>query len=264
VATDRKLKGELLERLGVSPQRLSQLAKARKRELPMSTEQAVYTIAHDEGVDISKYLTSDETTEVRRLVSDLRNGGRGRQASPAPRKRRRVSPPKEVRVKIAGVDVGQIPALKQSHAEDAKRMSERVYPTLYIFENSVRDLIERVLKAAHGSDWWKQAVPTKVRDTAEKHRKDEQKDPWHGARGKREIDYVFLNDLWAIIHHNWADFQDLFPNQAWVQTLITSDMNVSRRVFAHMSPLDAGDIANIEAAFRKWTKQLNAAKGNLP
>lgn len=137
-------------------------------------------------------------------------------------------------------------------------MSERVYPTLYIFENSVRDLIERVLRATHGDDWWVQAVPRSVRQTAEKHMAAEKKDPWHDARGRREIDYVFLNELWAIIRDNWADFKALFPNQAWVDSLVTSDMNVSRRVLAHMNPLGADDIGNIEAAFRKWTKQLQA------
>jgi hypothetical protein len=49
----------------------------------------------------------------------------------------------------------------------------------------------------------KQAVPKRVRETAAKHRKDKENDPWHGARGKREVDYVFLNELWAIIRHNW-------------------------------------------------------------
>jgi hypothetical protein len=70
--------------------------------------------------------------------------------------------------------------------------------------------------------------------------------------------------LWAIIKHNWTDFKDLFPSQAWVETLITSDMNVSRRPIAHMNPLAADDISNIEAAFRKWVKQLRAKKDELP
>ena len=33
----------------------------------MSTPHAVYTIAHDEGMDISKYLSAEETAEVRGL-----------------------------------------------------------------------------------------------------------------------------------------------------------------------------------------------------
>ena len=41
----------------------------------MSTPLAVYTIAHENGIDLSKYLSGDETAEVRRLLSELRAGG---------------------------------------------------------------------------------------------------------------------------------------------------------------------------------------------
>jgi Swt1-like HEPN len=263
--TNREIRIKVLAALGVSPQRLSQLVKDRKRELPMSTPHAVYTIAHEQGIDIAKYLDPEEVGEVRRLLTQL--GGRERLASRGESPRggggRRKPAPKEVKVTIAGVDVGKIPALSRAHAEDAKRMSERVYPTLYIFENSVRDVIERVLRAKHG-DWWREAVPKSVRETAQRHRKSEEKDPWHSARGRREIDYVFLNELWAIIKHNWAEFKALFPGQAWVESVITSDMNVSRRVLAHMNPLQGDDIKNIEAAFRKWVKQLQAVEDELP
>jgi hypothetical protein len=49
-----------------------------------------------------------------------------------------------------------------------------------------------------------------------------------------------------------------------VETLITSDMNVSRRVLAHMNPLAADDVKNIEAAFRKWVRQLQAVASLIP
>jgi hypothetical protein len=265
--TDSELRSDLLKQLGMTPSGLSRRAKARKTKVPMSTPLAVYTIAHDEGIDISRYLTPEETAEVRSLVAALRDDGPVRaQAAPKRREGKAAAAKKEVKVNIAGVDIGGVPALKKSHAEDAKRMSERVYPTMYLFENSVRDLIEGVLAAEYGKDWWSEAVPQSVQDTAEKHKKDEAKDPWHGARGKREIDYVLLVELWAIIRHNWPKFKNLFPNQAWVQTLITDDMNVPRRVFAHMNPLSADDISSLEAAFRKWTKTLRAADeaGKLP
>jgi hypothetical protein len=228
----------------------------------MSTPLAVYTIAHENAIDVAKHLSSDETAEVRSLVASLRSS----QAAPsaAPKRSAKVTGKKPVSVKIANVDVGKIPALKASHAQDAKRMSERVYPTLYLFENSVRDLIEAVLLAKHGKGWWALAVPAKVRQTSEKHKADEAKDPWHGARSGREIDYIFLNELWAIIKHNWDDFKQFFPDQAWIQTLITRDMNVSRRVLAHMTPLSADDITGIEAAFRKWVRQLRAVDGLIP
>ena len=169
-----------------------------------------------------------------------------------------------MKVTIAGVDIGTIPALKAQHATEAKVMSEKVYPTLYIFENSVRDLIERVLEAEFGPTWWTTATPGSVQQTAAKHRADEKNDPWHGRRGKREIDYVFLVELWAIIKHQWKYFKALFPNQAWVETVITNDMNVSRRVLAHMNPLAVDDVANVETRFKAWVKQLQAVEQLIP
>lgn len=259
--TNPAIRAELLGKLAVSPQRLSQLVAKRKRELPMSTPHAVYTIAHENGIDISKHLDAGETGEIRSLVASLGGQSGAVAASPS---RPTTRTPKNVKVKIGTVDVGKIPTLKESHAHDAKRMSERVYPTLYIFENSVRDLIETVLRSKHGKDWWAEGVPRKIRETASKHKADEAKDPWHGTRGGREIDYVFLVDLWAIVKHNWSEFQVLFPDQAWIQTLITRDMNVSRRVIAHMNPMSSDDIKGIEAAFRKWVKQLQAVESQIP
>jgi len=38
--------------------------------------------------------------------------------------------------------------------------------------------------------------------------------------------------------------------------LVTHDMNVSRRVVAHMNPLAVDDIKNVENALRKYEKVL--------
>jgi len=264
VATNKAIKNALLKKRDITPQRLSQLTNARKRELPMSTEHAVYTIAFEHGIDIAKELDVEETAEVRRLVSALRSNGTMTPEPRAPRPTKRTKVTKTVKVTIAGVDAGTIPALKPQHASEAKAMAEKVYPTVYIFENSVRDLIERVLQAQFGANWWTTATPGTIQKTAAKHKADEKKDPWHGRRGTRQIDYVFLVDLWAIIKHQWKLFKALFPNQAWVETLITNDMNVSRRPLAHMNPLSVDDVTNVEVAFRKWVKQLRAVEDMIP
>lgn len=262
MATNKAIKNALLKKRGITPQRLSQLTNARKRELPMSTEHAVYTIAFEHGIDIAKDLDAEETAEVRRLVSALRSNGTMKPEPKGQMKPTKVT--KTVKVTIAGVDVGTIPALKPQHASEAKVMAEKVYPTVYIFENSVRDLIERVLQAQFGANWWTTAIPGTIQKTAAKHKADEKNDPWHGRRGTREIDYVFLVDLWAIIKHQWKQFKALFPNQAWVETLISNDMNVSRRPLAHMNPLSVDDVTNVEVAFRKWVKQLRAVENLIP
>jgi hypothetical protein len=265
VATNKAIKNGLLKKRGITPQRLSQLTNARKRELPMSTEHAVYTIAFEHGIDIAKELDAGETAEIQRLVTALRSNGAGpSELKTVPKSTRATKSTKTVKVTIAGVDIGTIPALKARHATEAKLMSEKVYPTLYIFENSVRDLIERVLESEFGPKWWSTAIPGSVQQTAAKHKSDEKKDPWHGRRGKREIDYVFLVELWAIIKHQWKYFKALFPNQAWVETVITNDMNVSRRVLAHMNPLAVDDVTNVETRFKAWVKQLRAVEHLIP
>jgi hypothetical protein len=264
MATNRKLREALLKDLGVSRQRLSQLAKKRKSELPMSTEQAHYTIAHENGIDIAKYLSPDETAEVRNLVAQLPRRSAGVPQANGGRSPSAATKRKPALVTIAGVNVEKIPGLSASHASEAKQMAEKVYPMIYVFENSVRDVVERVLSAAIGSDWWSKAVPPKVKKRAADHKASEKKEPWHGRRGAREIDYVYLSDLWLIIKHQWTHFKNLFPSQAWVESLITSDMNVSRRPIAHMNPLAADDVSNLEAAFRKWVKQLKAVSKDLP
>jgi hypothetical protein len=130
----------------------------------MSTEHAVYTIAFEHGIDIAKELDAEETAEVRRLVSALRSNGTMKPEPKGPMKSTRVT--KTVKVTIAGVDVGTIPALKPQHASEAKVMAEKVYPTVYIFENSVRDLIERVLQAQFGANWWTTAIPGTIQKAA--------------------------------------------------------------------------------------------------
>jgi hypothetical protein len=265
VATNRAVREALLAQLSVTPQRLSQLVKKRKQQLPMTTEQAVYTIAHENGIDLSKELTKDETTEVRGLVAQLKSQIPAQPTQGGPAKAKKSSKPAPVKVVIAGVDVGEVAGLKATHAKEAKAMAERVYPTLYLFENSVRDLIERVLRAKYGPDWWSVAVSKKVRDKADEFKEAERKDTWHGKRGRRDLDYLLLTQLWTIIRDKWKDFEELFPQgQAWVQALIESDMNVSRRVIAHMNPLEEDDIKGLEASFRKWVKHLRAVEALIP
>ena len=231
----------------------------------METPYAVYTIACDEGIDISKYLTGKETAEVRDLMVQLRSASQTKSSSgTVPRKRKCAAKSKNVVIKIAGLEIDGIPGLKPMHATEAKQMAEKVYPMLYIFENSVRDIIERVLTASYGSDWWDIAVTKKVQEVASQRKDAQSKDQWHGARGQREIDYVDLSHLWLIVKHKWDLFKDLFPSQAWIESLITSEMNVSRRPIAHMNPISSSDVENVEAAFRKWVRQLQGVASSIP
>ena len=266
MATNPKIRKALLDKLAVTPQRLSQRAKAIKNKVPMSTEQAHYVLAHEEGIDISKTLTNDEVKEVRELYAHYRAAQQtnGAAAGPVAPRAKPKTKPKAAVVSIKGMGPLKLSVITKVHADEAKLMADQIYPRLYLFENSLRDVIERVLLDKHGTGWWS-TVPKKVRDAAAKHKADEGNDAWHGKRGSRELDYVLLTHLWDVINEQWPVFKEYFPNKSWVETLITNDMNVSRRVIAHMNPLNEDDARNVDAAFRKWAKQLkDRIEPNLP
>jgi|ERR1039458_7183566 hypothetical protein len=56
--------------------------------------------------------------------------------------------------------------LDEERLIDAKRMAV-VYSAIATFENSVRDLIAKVLLAEFGDDWWVQGVSEKIRKSAD-------------------------------------------------------------------------------------------------
>lgn len=264
--TDPDLRKALLTKLGISPQALSQRVAKRKRELPMGTPEAVYTIAFDSGIDISKFLSAEETEAVRHLVAQLNAAKPAIPGSPqAARSDKKGARPTSVLISIAGVKVAQLPGMTAATAKEAKTMSEKVYPTLYVFENSARELISVILRQAFGDGWWDQVVPRKVRDAAMRRKAGEADDPWHGRRGSEMIDYTLLSELPRIVSANdaWRHFEPLFGRKSFFEELV-NDLNVSRRVAAHMNPVSADDVRNIEVAFRKWSKTLKAKESLLP
>lgn len=68
MAADPRLRADLLKKLGgVTPQRLYQIVGDLKRNHgPMSTEDAMYVLAHQKGLDLTKYI---ERTRPRSIGS---------------------------------------------------------------------------------------------------------------------------------------------------------------------------------------------------
>lgn len=259
-----ELREHLQQKLGISSRHLRRLIANKAAELPSTNQQALFVLAHENAMRLTDYMTPEQIAEVRTLVQ---GGMPVAVPSRADRTRtiRKASSPRIVSMTIGTEKYGEVPALKSSHATEAKSMAERVYPLLYVFENSLRDLIELVLKAKYGDDWWTKAVPSKVREAADDLKEQEKKDTYHGKRGRRDIDYLLLTQLWKIVNHNWKDFDSFFPpGKHWIQSVIENDMNVARRPIAHMNPLEDDDIKNVESAFRKWVLNLQAVADKLP
>jgi len=230
---------------------------ARNRYGPMSSADACAVIASEKGLPIHKYLTSDEVMRVRGIIAaragigaattngGRRNGkGRGRTVV------------KEIVIDGARF-VTDDPILPSHIAEDARRMAG-VYPLTYVFENSVRELVVRVMEKKYGADWWKAPiVPNKVFDHVTTNKAGEKAVPWHGSRGTHDIHYTSIDDLIAIIttNDNRPLFEAILGKADGVKFLIEI-IELSRHTIAHHRSLGASDVARLKLNIESWQKLL--------
>lgn len=150
---------------------------------------------------------------------------------------------------MLGIDV-----LDVGYVAGAERMSY-VYIAVAAFENSVRDLIARVLADAIGEGWWDSSVPERVR-TAAKNRQDaEEKVRWHVQRGEDPIRYTMLPNLASIIENNFGHFEAYLHNVAWVKSVFEV-VERSRNVIMHSGFLSERDMARLGSLIRDWNSQV--------
>ncbi len=253
----QEIRRALIDKLGgISRQALSARAKRMKIKYgPMSTEEAVGLIAHLQGIDVSKYLDPSQVEQIRRLVQQ-------RAILESPDAQRRARPTvKEVKVTIGGKLKLADPLLPKHVLEDAKAMAN-VYAQLYVFENSVREVIRRVLSRTYGDNWWDDCIPLKVHRYAQSRMDDDERNAWHGRRGDHPIYYIDISHYISIIQALWSDFEDMFPSQPWVIQRI-NEIARSRNVIDHHNPLLKPDRDRIRVFFADWSKQIESVKDRL-
>jgi hypothetical protein len=260
VATDAKLRSALLAKLGVTPQALSLRVQKKKKLTPMSPELATYLIAHEEGVNIDKYLLGPVVQEVRQLVNLTRAMAAPAASAPAAKSRR--DPPRAKGIRFpSGFKVSDM-LLPESKLQEAMDMA-KVYPLLYVLENSMREVIKRVMAAHYGEDWWNLRLSSgkgrTVQDKWSSRTKNERK--YHQRRGSHPIDYVDLGDLGTIILSNSAIFfrAVLDCDIDWFRSTFMDDLEQSRNVVGHMNPLDPNNIKDLEVKVERWSKLMKHA-----
>lgn len=263
MAADSRLRRELLKKLGgVTPQRLYQLVGDLKREHgPMTTEDATYVLAHIKGLDLTKYIGDREAVDrIRGMVPRTA----GPQAGTRPRKaaipKSATPAPRPVRVS-ATFPTAQV-LLPASVLRDANRMAD-LYPKMYLLENSIRNVINRVMTAKHGADWWTGGVARPVRDRVQGRKEKEEKAPWHGKRGTHDIYYSDFADLKNILVKNWDEFEDIFPSQAWI-TQKLEDLEPARNTLAHHNPVPEKEQTRLDVYFDDWAKLIESKQALIP
>jgi Swt1-like HEPN len=257
MATNPKLRTALLAKLAITPQALSLRVQKKKNLTPMSTELATYLIAHQNGIKIDKFLAPGEVEQVRELLKHT-PAPVPREVARSAKSNRQAPRTKEIRFPT-GFKVSDM-LLPESKLKEAIDMA-RVYPLLYVLENSMREVIKRVMKAKYGDGWWDTKLTTgqlkAVHQKALDRKKNEKK--WHQRRGAHAIDYVDLADLGTIIQSRAADFfPHILDDVDWFRSFM-KELEPSRNVIGHMNPLDANNIKDLEVRIERWSKLLKHA-----
>jgi hypothetical protein len=266
MATNAKLRTALLAKLGgVTSQALSARVQKKKQLAPMSTELATYLIAHEEGLKIDKYLPPATVQQVRELINHTRPPATNLATPSKARSSRGANKAREIRFPT-GLRLPQmfLPAGKLGEALDMAK----VYPLLYVLENSMREIIRRTMAGHYRDDWWDtKLLSGKVKPVHAKavdRMKNERK--YHQRRGAHPIDYVDLADLGTIISSNSGIFfrSVLDCEVDWFRSTFMDDLEQSRNVVGHMNPLDPNNIKDLEVKVERWSKLLKHSAGSAP
>jgi len=259
-----QLKKALLDRLGITESALSRRAQKKKLEIPMSTEDAAHLIAHQAGLRIDQYLMPEQVAHIRSL--HIASSGTAPAAGKPEQKRTSSSNgPRELRFpgefKVAN------PLLDATKLGEAHAMA-RIYPVLYVLENSIRELIKRVIRARHGDDWWNTRLTSgklkKVHQTAAGRMQSEKKNTWHQKRGAHPIDYVDLAELRDIIcGHQDCFVPNIFPDLPWFEHFM-KELYPSRNVVCHMNPLTDDNVKDVQLKLKKWENVVKSAESAIP
>lgn len=253
----KQLKTALMKDCGLTPRAASMRALRRQRKWrPISRTQAYGLVAYEEGLDITKYLPDSDVQMIRQIVHGQAvpdspgNGSKGKAI------------PKPTIIKIGPDFDLHDPLLSERVLKDAEEMAY-VYAKLYVFENSVREVIKRVLCKKYGSAWWDQCISGKIQDKTSVRMKDDERNAWHSRRGNHPIYYVDMPDLGQIIATRWKhDFKGLLPNLEWISVRV-KEISRSRNTVDHHNPLRAKDRRLIELYFSHWFDQIESVKDQL-
>ncbi len=243
--TDRGVRSALLRILNVTPQALSLRAKAMKaKHGPMSTEEAVYVIAHQNGVDLSHYLAPQLIDRIRSLVPRELPAPTAQQ-SPRKRTKRRSTP-------------RPYPLVTSATTQKAVTIGQETFPQVFIAENSIRNLIAKVLTKAYGRDWWVRANIANVRNNVQRTIDREKKFPHRERRGLHPLHYTNFSELKSIILSEQDNFKNIILDFKWFEVEM-NEVYMARNNLAHSIVVSQDDSAKIRIFYNEWARLLETA-----
>lgn len=147
-----------------------------------------------------------------------------------------------------------IPFIDPQTERDADKMA-RPYIVLYLFENSLRNFIIKILDAKHGENWWNTiGIKNEILDKVKSRKNLENEHKWHVRRGAHEIFYTDLEDLTYFLRKD-DEFKNYMSIEHW-STTIGIALKLSRNIVDHHNPLPSREIRRLEQTLEDWKRQV--------
>lgn len=157
---------------------------------------------------------------------------------------------------IDTINVSHLNILSDEIKTKGVEMSE-LYAVLYCIENSLRNVIDKILTESFGVNYFDNiVVPKDVKKGIETRKKDEALNKWLPLRGDKDIFYLDFIDLAKLIENNWNVFKTIFPTQAWISTKIEELYKV-RCLIAHNSYVGEDEKNMVYLYYKLIVKQIS-------
>lgn len=216
---------------------------------------AAFLVAKDLKINHAKFLTEEDRREIRKSIEFSQST--------------KDSPPRIIEKEVIKSleplkDIVPIEHFLPSKLlEEAAEMAEKAYPLLYIFENSIRNVIKILMENKYGKNWWDLRVKQKhikIDGSIEDRINEEKQNRWHSSkRGVHKIFYTDLDDLRKIIDTDWPIFKKIHNRKSWLIEHIMQ-LKYSRNIIAHNNPLKKRDIMSIKTKILEWFDQIKDLK----
>lgn len=138
----------------------------------------------------------------------------------------------------------------------ARRMAT-VYTAIAAFENTVRDLVRRVLVEQEGAEWWDTCVSNNIQGKAKRRQEDEAKHRFHTQRGDDPVSFIDFGDLLNVMRANEEAFAPFWPSPEWAKSIFDA-VERSRNVIMHSGFLGVEDVERVGMMVRDWVRQVGA------
>jgi len=233
----------LQKELNLKQRQVYNLVSQKAIELMLPRHQAAIAVAAENGINITKYVSHEDLVAIRQARGS--SSPKTQPETPSPSSKSSLKKPR--------LDSGFPDPFVDANVVSSAHRNAELYPIVYIFENSVRNVVSIVMQSTFGEDWWEQKVSDTIKRNVKIRQSEEKQYPWHSQRGVAPIFYTDISDLRTLINTYNKEFKKVFGKIPRVEMWI-EEIEKTRNILAHSNPVAKKDRDRLTVFARDWSE----------